>query len=280
MPDNHAKRSILITGCSSGIGLCVAEGLSARGYRVFASARKTEDVKALAERGFESLKLDLDKPDSIKQAVEQLLQASGGNLYALFNNGAYGQPGAVEDLQRDTVRSQFETNVFGWIELTNLLLPVMRSQGEGRIIQNSSVLGFAAMPYRGAYNASKFAIEGFSDTLRLELRDTNIFVSLIQPGPIESRFRKNALDAFLSHIDYRNSVHSAAYAEVLKRLESEGYSSRFTLAPEHVLRRVIRALEARRPKARYPVTTPTYVFSWLKRLLPDALLDRILVRAA
>ena len=168
-------KTILITGCSTGIGYCVAHGLQQRGYRVFATARREESVKALQDEGLESLQLDLDDSDSIKKAVIEILHRTGGELYALFNNGAYAIPGAVEDLSRDAMRAQFETNFFGWLELTNLILPVMRKQGFGRIIQNSSVLGFVALPFRGAYNATKYAVEGLSDTLRLELKNTDIF---------------------------------------------------------------------------------------------------------
>ncbi|HLP82176.1 MAG TPA: SDR family NAD(P)-dependent oxidoreductase, partial [Nitrosomonas sp.] len=183
------KKTILITGCSSGIGLCVARGLHARGYRVFATVRRHESVQALLAEGLESFQLNLTDSNSINFAFEEVMRRTGGELYALFNNGAFGLPGAVEDLSRDALRAQFETNVFGWQELTNLVIPVMRRQGYGRIIQNSSVLGFVALPFRGAYNASKYAIEGLSDTLRLELRGSNIYVSLIEPGPIASQFR-------------------------------------------------------------------------------------------
>ena len=271
-----AEKTILITGCSSGIGYCVAKGLQQRGYRVFATARRPESVAALNAEGLESLQLDLDDSASIKQAIEQVLERANGRLYAVFNNGAFGLPGAVEDLSRDAIRASFETNVFGWLELTNLLLPVMREQGYGRIIQNSSVLGLVAMPYRGAYNASKFALEGLSDTLRLELKDTDIHVSLVEPGPILSRFRANALIALQKHIDIENSVHQARYQRVLERLNKEGPAVPFTLPPEAVLTKVIHALEARRPKARYYVTVPTYLFGYLKRVLPTRTLDRLL----
>ncbi len=271
-----AEKTILITGCSSGIGHCVAKGLQRRGYRVFATARRSESVAALHAEGLESLQLDLDDSASIKQAIEQVLGRTNGRLYAVFNNGAFGLPGAVEDLSRDAIRASFETNVFGWLELTNLLLPVMREQGYGRIIQNSSVLGLVAMPYRGAYNASKFALEGLSDTLRLELKDTDIHVSLVEPGPILSRFRANALVALRKHIDIENSVHKARYQRVLERLNKEGPAVPFTLPPEAVLTKVIHALEARRPKARYYVTVPTYLFGYLKRVLPTRTLDRLL----
>ncbi len=273
------KRTILITGCSSGIGYAVAKGLQERGYLVFASARRESDVIRLREQGLESVQLDLDNSQSIRLAVRHVLNKTNGTLYALFNNGAYGQPGATEDLPRDVLRKQFETNVFGWLELTNLIIPVMRRQGYGRIIQNSSVLGFIAMPYRGAYNASKFALEGLTDTLRLELAGSGIHISLIQPGPITSRFRANALEQFNAHIDVQQSYHRQQYASMLERLAKKGAAAPFTLPAEAILKPVLHALEHKRPKARYPVTLPTYLFAFLKRLLPVGLLDRILRKA-
>jgi NAD(P)-dependent dehydrogenase (short-subunit alcohol dehydrogenase family) len=271
-------KSILITGCSSGIGNCVARGLHLRGYRVFATVRNLDDCAALEAAGIECLVLDYGDSKSIKAAVEQVLEKTEGQLYALFNNGAYGQPGACEDLSRDAIREQFETNVFGWMELTNLVIPTMRTQGYGRIIQNSSVLGFAAMSMRGAYNASKFAIEGFSDTMRLELAGTGIHVSLIEPGPIESRFRANAYQAFQKHIDIESSAHRDRYHKMVDRFEVVGSVQPFTLPPNAVLNRVVHALESKRPKIRYPVTFPTYLFGWLKRIMSHRMLDRILRR--
>ena len=271
-----SRNSILITGCSSGIGLCVAEGLKNRGYRVFASARKTADVQELAAAGFESLQLDLADSASITAAVDEILSRTNGTLDALFNNGAYGQPGAVEDLTREVLRAQFETNLFGWHELTNRVLPVMRRQGHGRIIQNSSVLGFVALRFRGAYNASKFALEGLTDTLRLELTGTDIHVSLIEPGPISSRFRENALLAYKENINPDASVHRDKYLRMEERLTKQGAAVAFTLPPEAVLKKIIHALESRRPRARYYVTFPTYLFGFLKRVLSDRLLDRML----
>lgn len=273
------KKSILITGCSSGIGYCVAHALHKRGYRVFATARRQESVEMLLAEGLESLLLDLNEPESIQQAFEAIMHRTGGELYALFNNGAYGLPGAVEDLSRQALRAQFETNVFGWLELTNLVLPIMRKQGYGRIIQNSSVLGFAAMPFRGAYNASKYAIEGLSDTLRLELLDSQIFVSLIEPGPIATQFRANALKALQKYIHIDRSFHRDKYLAVLNRLSKPGPAVPFTLPPEAVLKRVIQALEARYPQPRYYVTFPTYLFGFLKRILSIRLLDRLLAKA-
>lgn len=274
------ERAILITGCSSGIGLCTAQGLKARGYRVFASVRQDKDLEPLDALGLECLQLDLDDSNSIARAVDTLLGKTQGRLYALFNNGAYGQPGAVEDLTREVLRAQLETNLLGWHELTRLILPTMLAQGEGRILHNSSLLGFVAMPYRGAYNCSKFALEGLSDTLRLELAGTGVFVSLIEPGPIASRFRDNGYLRYQANIDPGTSRHAQAYAAMEARLLKQGPVAPFTLPPEAVLKVVIRALESRRPKARYPVTLPSHAFRILKRLLPDTLLDALLLRAS
>src|SRR3990170_4637282 len=269
------SKTVLIAGCSSGIGNCLARGLRERGYRVFAGARKEADVAALSAAGFESLPLDLDSSGSIRAAVETVLDRTQGRLYALVNNGAYGQPGAVEDLSRETLRAQFETNLFGTQELTNLVIPAMRAQGEGRIIQMSSMLGIVCLAYRGAYNATKFALEALSDTMRLELRNTNIHVSIIEPGPIESRFRTNAYAAFQRNIDREHSVYREYYARVEQRLGGERPLP-FTLPPEAVLKKVIKALETRRPKARYAVTFPTTLFAVLRRILPVRALDSIL----
>lgn len=273
------KKTVLITGCSSGIGYCAAKGLQARGYRVFATARKRDSIEKLLAEGLESFRLDLNDSNSIHFAFEEVMRRTGGELFALFNNGAFGLPGAVEDLNRDALRAQFETNVFGWQELTNLAIPVMRQQGYGRIIQNSSVLGFVAMPFRGAYNASKYAIEGLSDTLRLELRGSNVHVSLIEPGPISSLFRMNAVKALQKYIDTENSVHREKYQGVLTRLNKQGPAVPFTLPPEAVLKRVIHALEASKPQARYYVTVPTYLFGFLKRILSTRALDVLLAKS-
>ncbi len=270
-----ADRAVLITGCSSGIGYCAALGLHQRGYRVFATARHANDVARLSHLGLESLQLDLSDSKSIHGAVDEILDRTGQKLYALFNNGAYGQPGAVEDLTRDTLRAQFETNVFGSIELTNRVIPVMRRQGYGRIIHNSSVLGLVCLPFRGAYNASKFALEAFGDTLRMELHGSGIEVVLIEPGPILSQFRKNAVAQLESRVNCDQSVHHEEYTKQKQRLRKEGAAVRFTLPPEVVLKKLIHALEARRPKTRYYVTFPTYLFGFLRHVLPTRWLDRL-----
>ncbi len=271
-------KTILITGCSTGIGFDAAKTLQQRGYRVFATARKTEDVTCLKNLGFESLLLDLADEKSIDYALEQILEKTGGRLDFLFNNGAYGQAGALEDLPTFALREQFESNVFGWHYLTSKVIKIMREQGHGRIVQNSSVLGFVCMPYRGAYNASKYAIEALTDTLRLELADTNIKICLLEPGPINSDFRKNAALKFKQHINWTESVHFENYKIQLERLEKEVTTNQFTLEPAAVTKCLIHALESRRPKIRYRITFPSKLFSILKRLLSARILDKLLLK--
>lgn len=273
-------RSIFISGASSGIGLYCAVALQARGYQVIAGCRHSRDISRLQSKGITAVRLDLNQSESIRSAVEQVRELTGGTLDALFNNAGFGQPGAVEDLTRETLRLQFETNVFGTHELTREILPLMLQQGYGRIIQNSSVLGLTAMPFRGAYVASKFALEGLTDTLRLELVNTGVSVSLIEPGPILSNFKINSLAALKANINIEHSRHQKDYQQTLTRLNSNGASNGFTLGPEAVLKRLIHALEAKRPKARYYVTLPTYFFATLKRLLTTRALDRLLVKAS
>lgn len=270
------QKTILITGCSSGIGLCCALGMQKRGWRVFATARKTADVENLVAQGVESLHLDLNDSTSIHAAVDEILRRTGGTLDALFNNGGYGQPGAVEDLRRDVIRANFETNVFGTHELTCRVLPAMRAQGHGRIVVNTSVLGLIALRYRGAYNATKFALEGLFDTLRLELTDTRIHVSLIEPGPISSRFRANAFAMYQKNIDKTRSAHREVYEQTEARLQKVGPAAPFTLPPEAVLEKLIHAVEHPRPKIRYYVTVPTVLFAYLKRFLSHRALDKVL----
>ncbi|WP_049721677.1 SDR family oxidoreductase [Gilvimarinus polysaccharolyticus] len=270
------KPSILITGCSSGIGYYCSHALQKDGWQVVASCRKLDDVSRLQAEGLCCIQLDVSCSDSISTGLAKTLELTGGKLDALFNNGAYGQPGAVEDLTRDTLRKQFETNFFGWCELTNAVIKIMHQQNSGRIVHNSSVLGFAAMPFRGAYNASKFALEGLSDTQRLELADTNIRISLIEPGPISSEFRPNALRALNDNIDINSSRFGFQYASAIARLSTPGPVSRFTLGPEAVYKKLHHALTAKRPKARYYVTFPTYLMGALKRILTTRAMDRIL----
>jgi NAD(P)-dependent dehydrogenase (short-subunit alcohol dehydrogenase family) len=267
---------VLITGCSSGIGYACAHGLKQRGYRVIASARKEDDVARLTAEGLEAVRLDLDDTLGIRNAVEETLERTDGRLYALFNNGAYGQPGAVEDLTREVLRAQLETNLLGWHDLNCRVIPVMRRQGHGRIIHNSSVLGLVSLPLRGAYVASKFALEGLADTLRMELAGSGIHVSLIEPGPIVSRFRANALERWRQNIDVDGSVHRDTYRALETRLVKEGPAAPFTLPPEAVLRKLVHALESPRPRPRYYVTIPTYLLGGLRRLLSSRAMDRVL----
>lgn len=275
----QTTRSLLITGCSSGIGHAAAHAMAERSWRVFATARRDEDVARLREEGFEALSLDLASSASIEAAVAEVAKRTDGRLTALFNNGAYGQPGAVEDLSREVLRAQLETNLLGTHELTTRVLPMMRAQGHGRIVHNSSVLGFAALPYRGAYVCSKFALEGLADTLRQELTGSGIHVSLIQPGPITSRFRENAHRAFRANIDTEHSAHAETYRKVEARLASQDGKGPFTLGPEAVVAKLIHALEHPRPRPRYAVTLPTHLFAALRRVLGTRGMDRVLLRA-
>jgi NAD(P)-dependent dehydrogenase (short-subunit alcohol dehydrogenase family) len=275
-----SRRTILITGCSSGIGLDAARTLHARGWRVLATCRAEADCARLMAEGLESYPLDLASDASTADGAAEALARSDGRLDALFNNGAFAIPGGVEDLSRDALRAIFETNLFGQIDLANRVLPSMRARGEGRIVMNSSVLGFIALPWRGAYQATKFALEGITDTLRLETRGTGIRVVLIEPGPITSRFRANAAKAFERWIDPHASPHASAYeATLLRRLyATDGRKDRFELPASAVTAALIRALETRDPAPRYRVTMPTHVMAFARRALPTRLLDRILAR--
>ncbi len=271
------QKTILITGCSTGIGYTSALGLKKRGYRVFATARSPSDVERLAGEGLEALTLDYRDSASVTACAEEVSRRTGGTLYGLFNNGGYGQPGAVEDITRAVLEEQFAANFFGWHQLTTLCLPMMRKLGEGRIVQCSSVLGLLAFKWRGPYTASKFAVEGLTDTLRLELQGTNIKVITINPGPIASNFIKNARAAFERNVDMTHSHHKAAFEERRKRLERGG-NSRFKLPASAVLEKLILALEKPNPRAHYYVTTPAQAVALLRRLLPHRLLDRFASR--
>ncbi len=271
--------TVFITGCSTGIGLDALKTLHKKGLNVIGSCRKPEDVKKLTEQGFQCLCLDLASSESIHNAVDELVSITQGKIDVLFSNGAFGLPGAVEDLSRDAMRFQFETNVFGTQELTNLIVPLMRKNGGGKIVYNSSILGFAAMQYRGAYNASKFAIEGFADTLRLELKADNIQVSLIQPGPIVSKFRANSFIQYNRWIKGKPSHHQNSYNAMVARLDKDESNTPFTLEAEAVTKALLDIIARKKPKIRYRITTPTKVFSWLKRILPTRVLDSLLIKA-
>ncbi|MEP2716741.1 SDR family NAD(P)-dependent oxidoreductase [Pseudophaeobacter sp.] len=273
------QKTILITGCSSGIGLDAAQEMRDRGWRVFASCRKAQDCDRLRAEGFDAPRIDYTDADSITAGLAEVLAATGGTLDVLFNNGAHGLPGAVEDLATDGLRNIFETNVFGWHELTRQVLPVMRAQGHGRIVQNSSILGFVAFPWRGAYVATKYAIEGLTDTLRVELVDTEIKVSLIEPGPVTSEFRVNAIPHFERYIDWKTSALRPLYEKkLLKRLYESSGPDQFELPASAVTAKLIHACESPRPRPRYYVTTPTHVAGVLRRILSTRAIDRILAR--
>ncbi|RDI41834.1 SDR family NAD(P)-dependent oxidoreductase [Aquicella lusitana] len=274
-----SAKSILITGCSSGIGQRAAQRLKERGYRVFATARKVSDVQALKSQGFESFQVDVTDTASMRQALDQILSATGGKLDALFNNAAYLQAGAIEDLTREMDRAQFEANVFGPMELIRLVLPVMRQQGHGRIIQNSSILGIITLPYYGAYNASKYALEGFSNTLRQELRGTGIHVSIINPGPIHSKLRANAYQHYQQTEHERTGLHDKAYEKMEASYFNPSERDRkLTQSPDAVVKKLIHALESSRPSAHYYVGFPAKLFAFLRRILPDSALDWVLAK--
>ncbi|NNU69025.1 SDR family oxidoreductase [Rhizobium indicum] len=270
------ERTIVVTGCSSGIGAHCARALKADGWRVFATVRKPDDLSGLEADGIEAFLMDYARTETISDLVGAVLERSGGRIDALFNNGAYGQPGAVEDLSTATLRAQFEANFFGWHELTRQVIPPMRKRGEGRIVQCSSILGVVPYRYRGAYTASKFALEGLSVTLRMELQGSGIHVSLIEPGPITTRFTANALAKIKEHIDLENSPHAVDYIRQLARLDGSGPVNRHKLGPEAVYSVLKHALNSKNPRPHYPVTTPAKQGMFLKRLLPADLFYRLM----
>lgn len=272
------QRSVLITGCSSGIGLDAARGLRARGWRVFATCRQEADCDTLRTEGFESFTLDYADEASIAAAVDETLSRTGGTLDALYNNGAFACPGAVEDLPRGALRAIFETNLFGYHDLTRRLIPTMRAQGHGRIVNCSSVLGLVGLSWRGAYVSTKFAMEGLTDVLRIEMRGTGIEVILIEPGPITSRIRANAIPHFEKWIDWEGSARAEEYRTLRSRLYEDRGPDRFELPAAAVTKKLIHALESPRPRARYYVTTPTYLMGMARRLLPTRALDWLIAK--
>ena len=271
------KKAILITGCSSGIGYDAATQLKEIGWRVFATCRKQDDCNRLKKEGFETFLLDYHKSFTIDNAIKKIRDRNGNRLDALFNNGAYAIPGAVEDLTRDALRDIFEVNFFGHVELINKSLPLLRNSTDARVINCSSVLGFAALPYRGAYNSTKFAIEGITDTLRREPTGKKIKFILIEPGPIQTKIRENSISHFDRWSDWENSNLAEFYrANLLKKLyKPDKKPDFFELQPEHVTKKLIRALHTKNPKKRYYVTYPTYAAGIINRFLPTWLQDLI-----
>jgi short-subunit dehydrogenase len=272
------QKTVLITGCSSGIGYDTAHYLHNNGYRVFATARNMDDVNRLKNEGLDAYVLDVTKTETIDAALDAILIQTEGTLYALFNNAGYGQPGAVEDIRTEVLKEQFSTNVFGLHEMTRRIIPIMRKQGYGRIIEHSSVLGIISLRFRGAYNASKYAVEGLCDTLRQELDGSNIHVITLNTGPVTSDFRKNAIAKFVKNVDAKESVFKQEYEEQLLNSNEEKEDDFFTCKSDAVIDKVVLALEKKQPKPRYYITFATHLLGTLKRLLPTSVLDKILAK--
>ena len=274
------QKSILITGCSSGIGLDCAKTLHAHGWTVFASCRQQKDCNRLKMMGIEAPRLDHADPVSITETIQYILTKTNGKLDAVFNNGAFAVPGAVEDLPTDALRSIYETNLFGYHEVIRQVIPIMRAQGKGKILNCSSVLGFVAIPWRGAYNSTKFALEGLTDTLRIEMRNTNINVILIEPGPIGTKIRENSIPHFERWVDWENSPRKKQYeTDLIKRLyQPKNKPDAFELPVSAVTKVVMKALESHRPKPRYYVTIPTHFMGLLRRILSTRSLDWFISR--
>ncbi|HMP88858.1 MAG TPA: SDR family NAD(P)-dependent oxidoreductase [Kiritimatiellia bacterium] len=274
-------KNVIVTGCSTGIGLSAARMLKHRGWRVAATARKAEDLEMLGKEGFSPIELDISNPESTATAAQKILEMFDGKVGGLVNNAGFGQVGALEDLSRDLLRYQFDVNVIGMQDITNRLLPAMRRQGYGRVVNISSVLGRVSLPFMGAYSATKFAMEGLSNALRVELRNTGIGVSLIEPGPIATAFRENAASRAKTTLDPASVVHLDYYEKEIKRREMQNLSpDPFTQGPEAVAKRIIHALESRRPKTRYKVTIPAYAGAMMARFFPDFLIDWVMARQA
>ncbi len=272
------QKTILITGCSSGIGYDAAHGLREAGWHVFASCRKAEDCDRLKAQGFDAPQIDLADPESIRSGLAEVITATGGTLDALYNNAAFACPGAVEDLPAGALREIFETNLFGTHDLTREVIKVMRAQGHGRIINCSSVLGLVGLSWRGAYVSTKFALEGLTDVLRIEMRETPIKIILIEPGPITSKIRANAIPHFEKWIDTANSPRAAQYETLKSRLYEDTGPDNFELPASAVTKKILHALTSANPKPRYYVTTPTYLMGNLRRLLPTRLLDWVIAK--
>lgn len=272
------SRTTLVTGCSTGIGLATARLLRERGWMGWPTARKADDLARLRAEGFDPIELDLLDSASVHRAAEEALKRGGGHLGALVNNAGYGQPGAVEDLTRAALRRQFEVNVLGLQELTNLVLPAMLKQGYGRIVNISSVLSWVTIPFMGAYCASKHALASLTDALRIELGGTGVAVSLVEPGPIDTEFRKNVFEQGKEHLDTAHSRFAAIYEGQARRKMAKGFRSSdpFTAPPEAVARRIVHALESLRPRRHYPITFTAHAVFWARRILPDALKDRVM----
>jgi short-subunit dehydrogenase len=279
MPEATNRKTVLVTGCSSGIGLATAELLRTQGWTVFPTARKPADLDMLREAGFDAIELDVMSSESISSARDRILEKTGGTLNALVNNAGFGMPGAIEDLSRDAMRYQFEVNLFGLQELTNLFIPVFRKQGHGRIVNVSSVVGRLSLPFMGIYSASKFALEAISDAMRVELSGNQITVSLIEPGPIQTRFSTTCAKNGVEHLETKTSRFDKAYRQYFDKRRNGGTrADRFRLPPEAVAKKILHALESPRPKIRYCVTIPAYLGDWIARFVPRAFVDNLMIK--
>jgi NAD(P)-dependent dehydrogenase (short-subunit alcohol dehydrogenase family) len=271
----NVSKAVLITGCSSGIGWATAKRLSEVGWRVYATARNVEKVAPLQESGCRLLPLDVTDEDSMASAVEEV-EREEGVVGALVNNAGYSQSGAVEAVPMEKVRAQFETNVFGLVRMCQLVLPRMRKQGYGRIVNVSSMGGKLTFPGAGYYHASKHAVEAISDALRFEVEGFGVKVSVIEPGLIRTGFANAAVGS----MDGQEEGPYAGFDEAVARATTENYEqgpiSRLAGEPEAVAEAIEHALSARSPRSRYAVTPSAHLFLGLRRLLPDGVWDATL----
>lgn len=281
MAEATDARVALITGCSSGIGDAVARRLVSAGWTVYASARRTSDLEALETLGCRALALDVDDERSMEAAVGQVLQEAG-HIDALVNNAGYAQYGPVEGIPLERVRQQFETNVFGAIRLTQLVIPAMRARGRGRIVLIGSMVGRMAFPAGGVYSATKHALEALADALRFELRGFGIEVILVRPGLIRTRFARRAQDSLANGAQVPGDPY-ATFTPEAERVMRESYErgpvARLAGRPERVADVVFQALTTARPRTRYRVTPSATFFLGLRSLLPDRLWDAFLARS-
>lgn len=273
-----ATKTVLVTGCSSGIGAATARVLRDAGWTVYPTARKEEDLAALKADGFDAVRLDLADEASVACAAAEFLEKCGGRPGALVNNAGYCQAGALEDLGRAALRAQFEANVLGPQQLIRAVLPAMKACGAGRIVTVSSVFGRIASPLVGAYCASKYAVEALGDTLRIELSGTGVWASLVEPGAVLSRFRKNAAEALAANTEAGGDFEGMYEREVERRRRQVKKRDFFTRPPEEVAAKIRHALESPRPWRRYRVTPAAWLVEVAVRVLPQALTDVILSR--
>ena len=266
------SHAVLITGCSTGIGRATAERLAKRGLTVYATARRLESIEDLKAAGCKTLALDVTDEDSMRAAVAAVEEAEGA-VGALVNNAGYSQSGAVETVAPEDVRRQFETNVFGLLRMCQFVLPGMRRQGEGRIVNVSSMGGKLTFPGGGVYHATKHAVEAISDAMRFEVKGFGVDVSIIEPGLIKSHFAETAVGS-VSHEDGPYAEFNIAVSAATTGAY-EGPFGKLGGGPEAVAKAIEKAITARRPRPRYPVTLSARVFMTQHALLPDRAWDRV-----